>query len=145
MVSGCVCAPKAVARSFALAAERAASVLPSERRYGYPASTRLKRRADFQRLYTQGTRVSGKYVVLFLKKTEESAGRFGVTASRRIGGAVVRSRSKRRLRELYRLHREDLRLDEVDIVVNAKHGTTTVAWDVLQRDFVRCLDRWNRR
>lgn len=128
--------------SSALAAVRAASVLLSDRPFGYPASIRLKKRADFQRLYTHGARVSGRYVVLFLKKTEEGAGRFGVTASRKIGGAVSRSRAKRRLRELYRLHREEHQLGGVDIVANAKRGTTAIPWCELERDFVGCLGRW---
>lgn len=128
--------------SSALAAVRAASGLLSKQRFGFPASNRLKRRADFQRLYTLGARVPGRYVVLFLKKTEEGAGRFGVTASRKIGGAVSRSKAKRRLRELYRLHREELQLCGVDIVANAKRGTISASWRELERDFVGCLGRW---
>ncbi len=57
----------------------------------------------------------GRHVVVFLMRAENDEGRFGVTASRRVGGAVVRSRCKRRLRELYRFHRRGL-------TVSSRHG-----------------------
>jgi len=72
-----------------------------------PAPTRLKRRADFQRL----TRFAKKRVMpgLILQALpqpdapERAATRIGFTVSRRVGGAVVRNRAKRRLREAARL------------------------------------------
>jgi ribonuclease P protein component len=71
----------------------------------------------------------------------ENAGRFGVTASRRIGGAVVRSRCKRRLRELYRQHRHLAVVASFDIVANARRGCARASWEELEKDFRRCLSR----
>jgi ribonuclease P protein component len=68
-------------------------------------------------------------------------GRFGVTASRRVGGAVVRSRCKRRLRELYRLHRPELAGMAVDMVANARVSCASAPWLELERDFVSCTRR----
>jgi ribonuclease P protein component len=92
-------------------------------------------------LYTRGARVSGRYLVLFMMGARQEAGRFGVTASRRIGGAVVRSRCKRRLRELYRLHRHLPGVAACDIVANARRGCVKATWADLERDFRRCLER----
>ena len=72
------------------AAAKAGSGLPSERSEGFPARFRLKRRADFQKVYSHGDRVTGRYVVLFVMRAERTVGRFGVTVTRRIGSAVVR-------------------------------------------------------
>jgi len=50
--------------------------------------------------------VQGKYLRLSIK--EEPKGgetRFGLITSRRVGGAVIRNRTRRRLREICRLHR----------------------------------------
>jgi len=68
-------------------------------------------------------------------------GRFGVTASRRVGGAVVRSRCKRRLRELYRIHRHELEGSRVDMVVNARRSCASAPWAELERDFLDCVRR----
>ena len=51
-----------------------------------------------------------------------SAGpRLGITASRRIGGAVVRNRVKRRIREWFR-HSERPAERQIDVVVIARSG-----------------------
>jgi ribonuclease P protein component len=83
-------------------------------------------------------------MVLFAFKTEGD-GCFGVTATKRIGGAVVRSRVKRRLRELYRLRRETRFLRSVDVVANARTSCATAPWAVLERDFDDCLERLRAR
>jgi ribonuclease P protein component len=102
------------------AAVRGASGLPSERRHQFPTQFRLKRRADFQKVYRNGVRVAGRHVVIFLMRAEAHGGRFGVTASRHVGGAVARSRCKRRLRELYRTHRHEFEEFATDTVANAR-------------------------
>jgi ribonuclease P protein component len=79
--------------------------------------------------------------VLFVMRAEEGDGRFGVTASRRIGGAVERARAKRRLRELYRLSRSHLADAAYDVVANARKSCVKAPWGELQREFSRCLAR----
>lgn len=79
-------------------------------------------------------------MVFFALKTD-GEGRLGVTASRKIGNAVVRSRCRRRLRELYRLHQWQHPLPIVDLVVNARHSCPSASWAALETDFDRCLGR----
>ena len=138
---GCACARRAAARSSARVAARGASGLPSEQRYHFPATLRLKNRADFQRVYRDGVRETGRYLVVFLMRAEANQGRYGVTASRKVGGAVRRARCKRRLRELYRRHRHEMLDFPADIVVNARRDTATVPWTDLEEDFLRCVRR----
>ncbi|MCU0232601.1 MAG: ribonuclease P protein component [Thermoanaerobaculales bacterium] len=92
-------------------------------------------------MYARGLRISGRYLVLFMLAVGDDEGRFGVTASRRVGGAVLRARCRRRLRELYRLHRESGGAGRYDIVANARRGLPSAPWDELERDFLRCLGR----
>ena len=133
-----------VAGSFKRAAAKVASGLPSERRLDFPASARLKRRADYQKVYKHGVRVTGRHVVLFFLQSRERVGRFGVTASRKIGGAVVRNRAKRRLRELYRLRPRDGAGPSCDIVANARRSSATAPWGELDKDFRSCLKQGRR-
>ena len=145
MVFGYACAARTAAGSSRPAAARVASGLPSKGRFDFPATIRLKRRADFQRVYRHGVRETGGHVVLFVMRAEDGAGRFGVTASRRVGGAVVRTRCKRRLRELYRLHRHELGGHAYEVVANARSGCARAPWGDLEREFLRCLRRGVRR
>ena len=122
-------------------AARGASGLLSEQRFHFPAKARLKRRADFQRIYKDGARAAGRHVVVFLMRAEAHEGRFGVTASRRVGGAVVRSRCKRRLRELYRTHRHEFDGFPADTVINARRSCASAPWSELEQDFLASVHR----
>ena len=63
--------------------------------------------------------------------------RLGLTAGRRVGGAVVRNRLRRRVREHYRQQvRQDM-LPAVDVVVHLK----TAAAETDRRSFYSELDR----
>lgn len=109
---------------------------------GLPRHARLRRRSQFRQVYDDGVRFPGRHLVLFaLCRPSGSGGasRLGVTASRRVGGAVARSRSRRRLRELFRLHFEEPSRGPVDVVLNARVSCGKVAWSTLKQDFERCL------
>ncbi len=67
--------------------------------------------------------------------------RLGVTASRKVGGAVIRVRAKRRIRELFRT-RFPARWDGgLDVVVNARRGCADAPWSELVAEFDRSVER----
>ena len=60
--------------------------------------------------------------------------RVGFTATKKIGGAVVRNRAKRRLREAARALLPELGRSGCDYVLIARGGTTTRPWPRLIDD-----------
>ena len=74
-----------------------------------PKRRRLSRSAEFERVYRQGRSKANRYLVLYAFPREEEpapdpeqAGpRLGLSVSRRVGGAVDRTRVKRALREAF--------------------------------------------
>ena len=81
-------------------------------------STSLKLNHIFRRLYaTQG--FANSYLVLYVRKNRLHTNRVGITVSKKLGGAVVRNRVRRRIREVYRLH-ESLVTPGWDIVAVAR-------------------------
>jgi ribonuclease P protein component len=67
--------------------------------------------------------------------------RLGITATRKTGGAVVRNRARRRIRELARTREALLDGWGGEIVVNVRRGCAEVAWSALAEDFERCMKR----
>jgi ribonuclease P protein component len=100
---------------------------------------------EFQRVYSRGIKVVGGFVVLFALPGEGTGCRLGITTTRKIGGAVKRNRSRRRLRELFRRHQEALPGIAVDLVINVRRGCNVARWDQLTEDYLRCLRRVQER
>jgi ribonuclease P protein component len=66
---------------------------------------RLSRSRDFDAVYRHGRSVSTRFLVLYRfdrDAEEEGEARLGIAVPKKIGGAVVRNRIKRRLREVWR-------------------------------------------
>ena len=71
-----------------------------------PKAARLTRRAEFAAVREQGQAQHGNFMVLGTWQTSSpEPARLGVVTSRRVGTAVERNRARRRLREIFRLHR----------------------------------------
>ncbi len=63
--------------------------------------------------------------------------RFGLVVTRKLGGAVVRNRIKRRLREV--LRRVGMRLLGSDVVLLARRSAADAPWEELVADVSRAL------
>ena len=81
-------------------------------------SCSLKLNHIFRRLYATSGHANG-YLVLYARPNRTDTNRVGITASKKLGHAVVRNRVRRRLREVYRLN-EDQFAPGWDIVVVAR-------------------------
>lgn len=84
---------------------------------------RLSRSSDFQRIYRQGSSTASRFLVLYSFKRPAEAGaegpRLGLSVSKKLGGAVVRNRVKRLLREAFQGCAGHL-AEEYDLVVIAR-------------------------
>jgi len=100
---------------------------------------RLKKRPEFLAAAKGASCAKGAVVVQALTRDGQAGMRAGFTATKRIGGAVVRNRAKRRLREaakvLLPLHGRPGR----DYVFIARAGTTSRTWPRLLDDMKTAL------
>jgi ribonuclease P protein component len=107
----------------------------------FPKARRLRRRPEFQRVYDQGWKTHGRFMTLFVLPNRLECSRLGVSATRKIGGAVDRNRAKRRIREVFR---SSTIPSGVDLVVVPRHGAIDAPWDELMGDFRMLLSRQRR-
>ena len=97
-------------------------------------STSLKLNHIFRRLYHTNGFADG-YLVLYARKNRTDTNRVGITVSKKLGKAHVRNRTRRRIREVYRLN-EDKFLRGWDIVVVARSRTAEAPFDQLTRAYL---------
>ena len=86
----------------------------------------IKLNRDFRRLYAKGESVAGGFVVVYALKTNRKINRVGFTVSKSLGNAVMRNRTKRLMRESYRLmeHRLNTGYDMIIVARNRAAGKT---------------------
>jgi ribonuclease P protein component len=111
---------------------------PAPRRK-FPRSVRLLRHSDFERVYKQGRRhFAAHMTVFYLPRQKEEGVRVGFTVGKVLGGAVVRNRMKRRLREAVRLH--GTIPAAMDVVINPKKSLLNAEFVDVQREIRRAFE-----
>ncbi len=120
------------------AANPAANVSRSSR--GYPRGCRLLQRGQFDAVYEGGRRRASRQFLVFYRRRESaaSASRFGISVKKALGGAVVRNRLKRRIREILRLHRQEIATGW-DIVIHPRSSVATAPFTSIERELVALL------
>lgn len=103
---------------------------------------RLKKRPEFLCVAKDGKKwVSDSVIVQCLQSDAPEILKFGYTATKKIGNAVVRNRAKRRLRAaVYTILLENTVLP-ANIVLIARDVTPTCDWEKLTKDLKWCLKR----
>jgi len=119
------------------AAKSAASASPSSRR-GFPRAARLLRRAEFDAVYRDGRRRAGRQFTVFFRPNGLGHTRFGVSVKRALGGAVVRNRIRRRIREIARLHRPEIP-SGWDIVIHPRSTVATAKFAALEAELLSLM------
>jgi ribonuclease P protein component len=98
---------------------------------------RLRSHVEFAAVQHGGRRVAARYLTLLGSPNALGRDRLGVIASRRLGGAVVRNRAKRRLREIFRHEagRDDAARRAYDLVVIPRRECVTAPFQDVRADF----------
>jgi ribonuclease P protein component len=105
----------------------------------FPRAARLLKHADFDRVYKQGRRHFSSHMTVFYLRQAGGESRIGFTVGRVLGGAVVRNRIKRRLREAVRQRRAILK-GPVDVVINPKKSALKVEFPILLEEINRAFE-----
>ena len=108
-------------------------------RLGFNRAARIKQGRDFARVRRIGERmVVGCLIANWQRMPAASASRLGVITAGKIGGAVVRNRARRLLRETFRVHQHDL-AGPVDLVLVARPSIAGKGFAGVEQDFLTTL------
>ena len=95
----------------------------------------MKNNYEFRRAYSRGKSAVSRNLVVYCRRNKSSENRLGITVSAKLGCAVVRNRTRRRLREIYRLNESKLS-PGWDIVIVSRGRGTTAGYRELEADFL---------
>ena len=108
------------------------------------AAVTVKENGTFRRIYRKGKSAVAPCMVVYCQKNRQGQSRLGVTVSTKLGGAVVRNRVKRQLREMYRAHKEEM-LPGYDVIIVARSRAVKTAYRKMDEQYtarLRELSLW---
>ena len=104
-------------------------------------ASRLAQSRDFARVRQQGQRlVLGCLIANWNKLPDGASPKLGVVTSKKIGGAVQRSRARRLLRESFRQHQHEF-AQPVELVLVARNSIAGKKFADVEKDFLAALNR----
>jgi len=113
---------------------------PARRSERFRPTDKVLRSSDFERIYRKGRKQAGPSFALFGARNELGRSRLGITVTRKFGGAVLRNRSKRIVREIFRRNRGAFGAS-CDFVVNVRTGALTRPYLELERELMGLAQR----
>ena len=109
--------------------------------FSFPKTRRLTHRSEDERVKQHGVTHRADLLMLNTAPVENCGPwRAGFVTSRRLGGAVVRNRVRRRLREIVRWHQHELR-EGFWFVIVAKDEAATASYRALEDEWLRLAKR----
>lgn len=109
-------------------------------RYKFPKTEKLKKNWEFLRVYKEGKKYKGDYILIYILQKQPSC-KIGISTPKRIiGKAVTRNRAKRLIRETYRLNKHLLR-NNINLVVVATQKIIGIGYKDLEKDFLNLLTK----
>ena len=98
----------------------------------------VKENYEFRRIYRKGKSVVAPAMVLYCQKNRQGRTRLGITVSTKLGKAVVRNRVRRRLREIWRLNKKNMK-PGWDIILVARIRAVELPYQKLNKMYLRLL------
>ena len=112
---------------------------------GLAPRERIRRRQEFDRAYSEGTRLHARFMTLIVVRNACEHPRLGVAASRKLGAAVRRNRAKRLARELFRRHKIGPAFEAapgLDVVIVPRREMLDAPFSALEADYTRVIEQY---
>jgi ribonuclease P protein component len=103
-------------------------------------SDRLLKREDYLSVGKEGKRIKTKHFIVLFRENNLKINRFGVTASKKIGGAVKRNRIKRLIREFFRINRDKFS-SSTDFVFIAGRASYLLDYQAVSKELLTAFKR----
>ena len=103
--------------------------------FGLPRNRILKKKKDFQAVYSRGKSYANRFLVLYVFRSNGFQGKVGFAAGKKLGNAVKRNRVKRLLRESYRMNQGAIK-DGVSLLFVGRKAAVDAGCQDLEKAFL---------
>ena len=111
-----------------------------KKNFTFKKINRLKSKKSFQVVYGKGRTVVDGMSVFYILSGQGESLQIGMAVGKKLGCAVVRNRVKRMMREVFRMHRTELKKG-YHIVWVARRKLTKADYKTFERVFLRLAKR----
>ncbi|MCD9024854.1 ribonuclease P protein component [Cohnella silvisoli] len=100
---------------------------------------RLRKREDFNVVYRYGRSfANSQFVVYWRRRSQRGSFRMGVSASSKLGGAVVRNRLRRMVKEIIRLNAAKL-IEDTDLILIVRKPALSLPYKEMEGSILHVL------
>ena len=103
---------------------------------------RLKKKYQFNYVYRTGKSVGAKLLILYFCPSKNANVKVGISVSKKIGGAIVRNKTKRRIREAIMPYLKSLK-PNFNVVLIAKQTIVNASFDEIKSELNYLLKKAN--
>jgi len=113
----------------------------SKKKFSFAYFERLHLQKDFNKVFRNGLKIENQNIkILFYKRNDGIiTRRLGLITSKKVGTAVVRNRTKRRLREIFRINKH-LLAPGLDLIFISKPETAVLDYNSLSKIILSLLE-----
>ena len=104
---------------------------------------RLKKRKEFNFIFSHGESISSKNIVLVFLKSKLKKYKVGFSVSKKVGKAVVRNKVRRRIKEIVRQSCESLK-NGFNYIFIAKPCASEASFEQLKLDIAFLMNKFNQ-
>ena len=102
----------------------------------------IKKHEEFSNIINNGTKLKGKYLLIFYQNKNYIKPNFGLAISKKVGNAVLRNKLKRRLRNIIDNNRL-LFKNNKNYIIMIKKEATLASYKELENDLINLLRKDN--
>ncbi len=93
-------------------------------------TVKMKENKEFVSLFKKGRFICGKSCVVYYRKNGTNINKLGITTSKKIGNAVMRSRCRRIIRQAYRENEADFPKGYNIVIVSREYACRSKSTDI---------------
>jgi ribonuclease P protein component len=103
----------------------------------------IKKHSDYTKIQKNCKKFYSKYFIVLYQKNnfQNTEFRLGITVSKKVGNAVIRNKTKRRIKSFYRQKKDIMLNNNIDFILIAKNNSSESNWIDFTNDLNQIMQK----